>query len=100
MGTYFPPRKKLEDQTAIFLALFRDMVAIYFFVLSCDVILHLWPCLLPQHIVDSMKDPSIAAFWLFSLPQIMGGFDYDDEVKQKIWWQYKVNFILLSISVL
>ncbi|XP_048235202.1 uncharacterized protein LOC8265315 [Ricinus communis] len=42
-----------------------------------------------EHIVDSMKDPSIAAFWLFSLPQIVGGFDYDDDVKQKIWWQYK-----------
>ncbi|XP_050218990.1 uncharacterized protein LOC126669543 [Mercurialis annua] len=42
-----------------------------------------------EHIVDSMKDPSIAAFWLFSLPQIMGGFDYDDDIKQKIWWQYK-----------
>lgn len=47
-----------------------------------------------QHIVHSMKDPSIAAFWLFTLPQIMGGFDYDDDVKKKIWWQYQV--ILLS----
>lgn len=47
-----------------------------------------------QHIVDSMKDPSIAAFWLFTLPQIMGGFDYDDDVKKRIWWQYQV--ILLS----
>ncbi|KAK8542742.1 hypothetical protein V6N12_015325 [Hibiscus sabdariffa] len=36
-----------------------------------------------------MKDPSIAAFWLLTLPQIVGGFDYDDDVKQKIWWQYK-----------
>jgi len=43
-----------------------------------------------QHIVHSMKDPSIAAFWLITFPQIMGGFTYDDEVKQKIWWQYKV----------
>ncbi|KAF7822699.1 uncharacterized protein G2W53_020843 [Senna tora] len=42
-----------------------------------------------EHIVHSMKDPSIAAFWLFTFPQIMGGFNYDDEVKQKIWWQYK-----------
>ncbi|KDP45889.1 hypothetical protein JCGZ_15333 [Jatropha curcas] len=42
-----------------------------------------------EHIVESMKDPSIAAFWLFSLPQIVGGFNYDDDVKQKIWWQYK-----------
>lgn len=45
-----------------------------------------------QHIVHSMKDPSIAAFWLVTMPQIMGGFDYDDDVKQKIWWQYKVCF--------
>ncbi|XP_009794897.1 uncharacterized protein LOC107779808 [Nicotiana tabacum] len=42
-----------------------------------------------EHIVDSMKDPSIAAFWLITLPQIVGGFEYDDDVKQKIWWQYK-----------
>ncbi|KAG8364925.1 hypothetical protein BUALT_Bualt18G0049400 [Buddleja alternifolia] len=42
-----------------------------------------------EHIVDSMKDPSIAAFWLITLPQIVGGIDYDDDVKQKIWWQYK-----------
>ncbi|CBI20279.3 hypothetical protein VitviT2T_029535 [Vitis vinifera] len=42
-----------------------------------------------EHIVHSMKDPSIAAFWLLTMPQIVGGFNYDDEVKQKIWWQYK-----------
>ncbi|KAJ8755077.1 hypothetical protein K2173_016707 [Erythroxylum novogranatense] len=41
-----------------------------------------------EHIVDSMRDPSIAAFWLFSLPQIVG-LDYDDDVRQKIWWQYR-----------
>ncbi|CAB4277501.1 unnamed protein product [Prunus armeniaca] len=41
------------------------------------------------HIVHSMKDPSIAAFWLFTLPQVAGGFDFDDDVKKKIWWQYK-----------
>lgn len=42
-----------------------------------------------EHIVDSMKDPSIAAFWLITLPQVVGGFEYDDDVKRKIWWQYK-----------
>ncbi|MBA0762458.1 hypothetical protein Gotri_012062, partial [Gossypium trilobum] len=42
-----------------------------------------------DHIVHSMKDPSIAAFWLLTLPQIVGGLEYDDDVKQKIWWQYK-----------
>ncbi|KAM3216598.1 hypothetical protein P3L10_026039 [Capsicum annuum] len=42
-----------------------------------------------EHIVDSMKDPGIAAFWLLTLPQIVGGFEYDDDVKKKIWWQYK-----------
>ncbi|XP_015887335.1 uncharacterized protein LOC107422413 [Ziziphus jujuba] len=42
-----------------------------------------------EHIVHSMKDPSIAAFWLFTMPQIVGGFEYDDDVKNKIWWQYK-----------
>ncbi|GAV72311.1 hypothetical protein CFOL_v3_15799 [Cephalotus follicularis] len=42
-----------------------------------------------EHIVHSMKDPSIAAFWLFTLPEIVGGFNYDEDVKKKIWWQYK-----------
>jgi hypothetical protein len=42
-----------------------------------------------EHIVHSMKDPSIAAFWLITLPQIVGGLNYDDDIKQKIWWQYK-----------
>nr|XP_011462391.1 PREDICTED: uncharacterized protein LOC101302153 isoform X1 [Fragaria vesca subsp. vesca] len=42
-----------------------------------------------EHIVDSMKDPSIAAFWLFTLPRVVGGYEYDDDVKQKLWWQYK-----------
>ncbi|KAK4779103.1 hypothetical protein SAY86_006631 [Trapa natans] len=42
-----------------------------------------------EHIVHSMKDPSIAAFWLITFPQIMGGFEFDDDIKQKIWWQYK-----------
>lgn len=38
-----------------------------------------------------MRDPKIAAFWLFTYPQILGGFAYDDDVKQKIWWAYKVS---------
>jgi len=38
-----------------------------------------------------MKDPSIANFWLITLPQIVGGFDYDEDVKKKIWWQYEVS---------
>ncbi|EXB42547.1 hypothetical protein L484_011318 [Morus notabilis] len=42
-----------------------------------------------DHIVHSMKDPSIAAFWLFTLPEVAGGFEYDDDIKKKIWWQYK-----------
>ncbi|TQD78689.1 hypothetical protein C1H46_035740 [Malus baccata] len=42
-----------------------------------------------DHIVHGMKDPSIAAFWLFTLPQVAGGFDFDDDIKKKIWWQYK-----------
>lgn len=43
-----------------------------------------------EHTIDGMKDPSIAAFWLITLPQIVGGVDFDDDDKQKIWWQYKV----------
>ncbi|KAL7103641.1 hypothetical protein ACP275_08G191800 [Erythranthe tilingii] len=42
-----------------------------------------------EHVIHSMKDPSIAAFWLITLPQIVGGADFDDEIKQKIWWEYK-----------
>ncbi|XP_047945247.1 uncharacterized protein LOC125191863 [Salvia hispanica] len=42
-----------------------------------------------EHIIHSMKDPSIGAFWLITLPQIVGGFEYDEDVKQKIWWEYK-----------
>ncbi|CAH9083257.1 unnamed protein product [Cuscuta epithymum] len=42
-----------------------------------------------EHIVESMKDPSIAAFWLITLPQVVGGFKYEEDVKRKIWWQYK-----------
>lgn len=58
-----------------------------------------FPCMPPhnesfftfQHIVHSMKDPSIANFWLITLPQIVGGFDYDEDVKKKIWLQYEVS---------
>ncbi|KAA8526821.1 hypothetical protein F0562_008950 [Nyssa sinensis] len=42
-----------------------------------------------EHIVHSMRDPSIAAFWLITMPQILGGFNFDDDVKEKIWWKYK-----------
>lgn len=49
-----------------------------------------------QHLVQSMKDPSIATFWLITFPQIVGGFNFDDDVKQKIWWQYKVRTNLLD----
>ncbi|KAH7657696.1 Heat shock protein DnaJ cysteine-rich domain-containing protein [Dioscorea alata] len=42
-----------------------------------------------ENIAHSMRDPKIAAFWLFTYPQILGGFAYDDDVKQKIWWAYK-----------
>ncbi|WOL00748.1 hypothetical protein Cni_G09461 [Canna indica] len=42
-----------------------------------------------ENIVHSMRDPKIAAFWLITMPQILGGFNYDEDVKQKIWWAYK-----------
>ncbi|ERN20478.1 uncharacterized protein LOC18448894 [Amborella trichopoda] len=42
-----------------------------------------------EHIADSMRDPNIAAFWLISMPEIMGGFTFDDDAKKKIWWAYK-----------
>ncbi|KAL6001369.1 hypothetical protein ACLOJK_007103 [Asimina triloba] len=41
-----------------------------------------------ENIIQSMRDPKIAAFWLLTMPQIVGGFNYDDDVKQKIWWTY------------
>lgn len=52
-----------------------------------------------QHIIDSMKDPSIGAFWLITLPQVMGGIEYDDEVKQKIWQEYSVRFYFLCFQI-
>lgn len=52
---------------------------------------HMSPFFTFQHIVHSMKDPSIANFWLITLPQIVGGFDYDEDVKKKIWLQYEVS---------
>ncbi|PSR95695.1 Protein disulfide-isomerase [Actinidia chinensis var. chinensis] len=42
-----------------------------------------------EHIAHSMKDPSIAAFWLITMPEMVGGFKFDDEIKQKIWWEYQ-----------
>ncbi|URE45561.1 hypothetical protein MUK42_14745 [Musa troglodytarum] len=42
-----------------------------------------------ENIVHSMRDPKIAAFWLITMPQILGGFNYDEDVKQKIWWSYE-----------
>ncbi|XP_072961439.1 uncharacterized protein [Typha angustifolia] len=42
-----------------------------------------------ENIIHSMRDPKVAAFWLITLPQVLGGFNYDDDVKQKIWWAYK-----------
>ncbi|XP_042457811.1 uncharacterized protein LOC122041976 [Zingiber officinale] len=42
-----------------------------------------------ENIVQSMRDPKIATFWLITMPQIVGGFNYDEDIKQKIWWAYK-----------
>ncbi|XP_077252270.1 embryo defective 2737 isoform X2 [Tasmannia lanceolata] len=42
-----------------------------------------------ENIAQSMRDPKVAAFWLITMPQILGGFNYDEDVKQKIWWEYK-----------
>lgn len=42
-----------------------------------------------ENIVHSMRDPKIAAFWLITMPQILGGFNFDEDVKQKIWWSYE-----------
>ncbi|WJX68431.1 hypothetical protein P8452_52799 [Trifolium repens] len=42
-----------------------------------------------EHIRHSMKDPSIAAFWLITFPQIMYGYNYDDNAKQTVWSEYK-----------
>lgn len=76
----------------------QDHVALLdFYVLMFSISLRFHssePCFWLQHIVDSMKNPSIAEFWLITLPQVVGGFEYDDEVKRKIWWQYKVHFCL------
>ncbi|CAN6443606.1 unnamed protein product [Victoria cruziana] len=42
-----------------------------------------------ENIINSMRNPKFAEFWLISMPEIVGGFTYDDDVKKKIWWEYK-----------
>lgn len=56
--------------------------------------LYVTELMISQNIVQSMRDPKIAAFWLITMPQIVGGFNYDEDVKQKIWWAYKVSLTL------
>lgn len=41
--------------------------------------------------IQSMKDPKIANFWLITMPQVLGGVNFDEDEKKKIWWRYKVS---------
>lgn len=45
-----------------------------------------YPC---EHIVESMKDPTVAAFWLIARPELEGGIKFDEDMIQKLGWQYR-----------
>eukprot|EP00252_Welwitschia_mirabilis_P016367 TRINITY_DN3610_c0_g1_i2.p1 TRINITY_DN3610_c0_g1~~TRINITY_DN3610_c0_g1_i2.p1 ORF type:complete len:432 (+),score=77.91 TRINITY_DN3610_c0_g1_i2:166-1461(+) len=47
-------------------------------------------CELPsEHILEGIENPDVAAFRLIARPELEGGFQYDEDVKQKISWKYK-----------
>ncbi|KAH9325431.1 hypothetical protein KI387_005609, partial [Taxus chinensis] len=46
-----------------------------------------------EHILESMEDPILAAYWLIAKPELEGGFKFDEDVKQKLWWTYKEEFL-------
>lgn len=45
-----------------------------------------YPC---EHILESMEDPIVAAFWLLARPELEAGIKFDEDVKQKLGWQYR-----------
>lgn len=45
-----------------------------------------YPC---ERILESMKDPTVAAFWLIARPELEGGIKFDEDVIQKLGWQYR-----------
>lgn len=51
-----------------------------------------------EHILASMEDPSLAAYWLIAKPELEGGFKFDEDVKQKIWWKYKEDFLRYGMA--
>eukprot|EP01018_Ginkgo_biloba_P010230 Gb_18684 [translate_table: standard] len=42
-----------------------------------------------ENILAKIQDPTMAAFWLIARPELEGGFKFDEDVKQKLWWKYK-----------
>ncbi|GFQ04655.1 hypothetical protein PHJA_002609500 [Phtheirospermum japonicum] len=46
--------------------------------------------------VGTFDEGALFQLQLITFPQIMGGIDYDDDVKQKIRWQYKLPFVFLD----
>ncbi|XP_057864242.1 uncharacterized protein LOC131072182 [Cryptomeria japonica] len=64
----------------------------------CDVPRKSWDVLRKieypsEHILAKMEDPSLAAYWLIAKPELEGGFKFDEDVKQKLWWKYKEDFL-------
>ena len=46
-----------------------------------------------------MADPQTAKWEMFERPALESGIEYDEEVKAKMWWKYKVyNLPYLSPS--
>jgi len=45
-----------------------------------------------QIIQQSMADPATAAWLMFGKPELENDIQIDDELKKKLWWNYKVLF--------
>jgi hypothetical protein len=38
-----------------------------------------------------MANPDLARWMMFEKPAIESGIEYDEDVKEKMWWDYKVG---------
>jgi len=40
-----------------------------------------------------MANPELAKWMMFEKPAIESGVEYDDDVKEKMWWEYQVGYL-------
>ena len=40
-----------------------------------------------------MENPDLARWLMFEKPAIESGVEYDEDVKEKMWWEYKVRYL-------